>query len=615
MATPDINFKESCAICNMRFSMNSIKLFCNVCKQNVHVKCNGNNDVTNQHKYCSRCLIDIFPFNHIEDEVAFKNCLFDLRYGANIVLRNVEQFKICSDYCITNHDGIDPDSQFYSAQTTSNCNYYLPEEFNKLCVSLPHTSFSVLHVNARSLNKNLDNLTSLLFTCNYPFTAIAISETWATELNMSYLNIPGYFSSGKQRPSRGGGTLIYIRENTPFIDRTDLDIYSNDSTCQSVFIELTGMKQKTIIGCIYRAPGNDLDIFNDKFDVLLQKLNNERAYCLIAGDYNINLLNYDNHSQTTDFVEHVFAQSFIPLITRPTHFTADKSTLIDNIIANSANRNSISGILLSDVSDHLPVFHILHENIVNNDITVMKKLSRVINENNVNRLCSQLSSENWNFVYGCNDVNDCFGMFHDRFLDLYNHNLPAKRSKTKIKTIYKPWITPGIIKSIKKKHKLYKQSLTSKTAIAVSKYKRYNNKLNKIIKYSQRDYYINRFESIKKNIKLTWCEIKDIINERKNIMAINEIDANGTSIKDPKSIANKFNEYFVSIGPTLANKIEPLTDNPTKYIKPVKNSMFLQPCDEAEIINIVKLLSSNKAAGFDDISPSVIKSIIALFNL
>jgi len=38
--------------------------------------------------------------------------------------------------------------------------------------------------------------------------------------------------------------------------------------------------------------------------------------------------------------------------------------------------------------------------------------------------------------------------------------------------------------------------------------------------------------------------------------------------------------------------------------------MFLQPCDEAEIITIVKQMSSNKAAGFDDISPNVIKSII-----
>jgi len=197
---------------------------------------------------------------------------------------------------------------------------------------------------------------------------------------------------------------------------------------------------------------------------------------------------------------------------------------------------------------------------------------------------------------------------HDRFLDLYNHNLPTKHNMNKIKTIHKPWITPGILKSIKN-HKLYKQSLTIKTPIAISKYKKYKNKINKFIKYSQRQYYINWFESIKKNIKLTWCEIRRIINESKHL-SVNELDVNGTSINDPESITNKFIEYFISIGPTFASKIETITDNPMKYNKPVRHSMFLQHCDDAEIINIVKLLSSNKASGFDDISQNVIKSDI-----
>ena len=56
-----------------------------------------------------------------------KNSIFDLRYGTNIILRNIEQFKICSEYCLTTRDGIDPDSHFYSVQATSNCNYYLTE--------------------------------------------------------------------------------------------------------------------------------------------------------------------------------------------------------------------------------------------------------------------------------------------------------------------------------------------------------------------------------------------------------------------------------------------------------------------------------------------------------
>ena len=103
-----------------------------------------------------------------------------------------------------------------------------------------------------------------------------------------------------------------------------------------------------------------------------------------------------------------------------------------------------------------------------------------------------------------------------------------------------------------------------------------------------------RVLSLFENIKLTWCEIRGIINESQTTQTVSESDINGTPIKDFESIANKLNEFIVSIGSTLANKIENITDNPVKYIKPIPNSMFLQPCDEAEIINIVKLLSSIK---------------------
>ena len=56
-------------------------------------------------------------------------------------------------------------------------------------------NFSVLHVNARSLHRNLDYLQVYLRTLNHNFSVLAISETWASNDSMSLLNIPGYNSS------------------------------------------------------------------------------------------------------------------------------------------------------------------------------------------------------------------------------------------------------------------------------------------------------------------------------------------------------------------------------------------------------------------------------------
>jgi len=82
------------------------------------------------------------------------------------------------------------------------------------------------------------------------------------------------------------------------------------------------------------------------------------------------------------------------------------------------------------------------------------------------------------------------------------------------------------------------------------------------------------------------------------------------SQKKPDIITNTFNEYFANVGPNLAKKDKKDDGNSTMYINQVVDSIFLSPTKETEIINIVKSLSGNKSPGYDEVSPSVLKSII-----
>ena len=80
----------------------------------------------------------------------------------------------------------------------------------------------------------------------------------------------------------------------------------------------------------------------------------EKAKCLLAGNFNVILLNYDNHNDTNQIINTMYSYSFLPLITRPTRFTSSSATLLDYIMTNVFNDAIVSGILVSDVSDHLP---------------------------------------------------------------------------------------------------------------------------------------------------------------------------------------------------------------------------------------------------------------------
>ena len=58
----------------------------------------------------------------------------------------------------------------------------------------------------------------------------------------------------------------------------------------------------------------------------------------------------------------------------------------------------------------------------------------------------------------------------------------------------------------------------------------------------------------KHNIKRTWSIINESLHRKKKISRI--FYYNGKTLEDPSEIANAFNEYFISIGPSLANKID-----------------------------------------------------------
>jgi hypothetical protein len=52
----------------------------------------------------------------------------------------------------------------------------------------------------------------------------------------------------------------------------------------------------------------------------------------------------------------------LPIISKPARITSKTATLIDKIFTNSIHKTQLSGILYSDISDHLPIFLINNEN-------------------------------------------------------------------------------------------------------------------------------------------------------------------------------------------------------------------------------------------------------------
>ena len=149
------------------------------------------------------------------------------------------------------------------------------------------------------------------------FEIIAVSETRITK-NVSLLNnlnLNNYSFEFTPTETCAGGTLLYIANHLSYKCRNDLNIYKKNEL-ESTFIQIVNPKKSNIIvRVIYRHPSMDLTDFNCNYlNKLLENISKEQKSIFLLRDFNVNLLNYNEHNQTNEFLNSLASNSFIILL-------------------------------------------------------------------------------------------------------------------------------------------------------------------------------------------------------------------------------------------------------------------------------------------------------------
>ncbi len=117
-----------------------------------------------------------------------------------------------------------------------------------------------------------------------------------------------------------------------------------------------------IVSCIYRSPGSDVTVFSEHVEQLFLDLSLHKSICFLCGEFNIDISKHNSNRGIKYFLYTMYAICLYPLIDRPTRISNQSFSLIDNIFTNVTNYNITSGILINDITDHLPVFAICNPN-------------------------------------------------------------------------------------------------------------------------------------------------------------------------------------------------------------------------------------------------------------
>ena len=100
----------------------------------------------------------------------------------------------------------------------------------------------------------------------------------------------------------------------------------------------------------------DVTEFNNILNNLLKKINQEQKTVFLLGDFNIDLMHYNEHKPTNEFLDSLASNSYLPYIIQPSRHTSHSRTLIDNIFSNVISKDIISDNIIATISDHLPEF-------------------------------------------------------------------------------------------------------------------------------------------------------------------------------------------------------------------------------------------------------------------
>lgn len=167
---------------------------------------------------------------------------------------------------------------------------------------------------------------------------------------------------------KGGGVALYIDKSNDSKPVSYLS-FAIDNIMECITVEIEMDKSKNIIiSCIYRTQGSCIDTCRVKLSELYDGINNKKTV-FVCGDVNIDLFNPLENNPTTEFINTMYSMTLYPSITRPSRITSHSATLIDNIFTNVMDRNIVSGLLINDISDHLPVFATIQSRtMTNNDV-------------------------------------------------------------------------------------------------------------------------------------------------------------------------------------------------------------------------------------------------------
>ena len=155
---------------------------------------------------------------------------------------------------------------------------------------------------------------------------------------------------------------------------------------------------------------------------------------IIGTDQNFYYLKVSEQQNIADLLELYISNGYIPTTTRPTRISHSSTTLIDNIYTTLKSNSQIqTGIITTDISDHLPVFTFIDTS--PKQPKQGKEFEyRDLSDGNVKIMSNFLRQIDWTYLNNL-DANEAYSDLIEKITNIINTETPNKTIKIPAKRI------------------------------------------------------------------------------------------------------------------------------------------------------------------------------------
>ena len=484
------------------------------------------------------------------------------------------------------------------------------------------TDISIVYLNIGSLPLHIDELQSFLFSTNCWPTIIALAETRITETDHSEYHpiLPNYTYKGIKSSIRCGSVGVFIKDE--IVDsvkiRDDLNIWQG-KMWETIWLEIEFNKTTNFIGVVYRHNGKtDIPFFQRSLVKNMKKMTSTRyksAKFYIVGDFNMDVLRLNEFHNISDFIDMMYSYNAVMLVNKPTRFPIGNQlgspSIIDHFYTNDPPSVKNFGIITNSISaDHYGLLAIIEDSTIRKKEKPRDIFIRDYKNANIGALRESLSLFDPSYLNGMS-IEGKFQMFQSHITNCIETHVPLRKLTVREKKFQdKPWITEEFQNNMAYRDKLSRQIRVENNTNLKPLYNKFRKRLEKRLFTAKQNFFKKKIDDSKTNSRHIWNVINEITCRKKTkTQQPKKIRlSNGSLTQNPSEIANTLNNFFVNIGPELAEKLES-SNNPYESYMPrrIQNSFFLSPTDFFEIMNVLKRFSPRKSTGPDNIPTKILK--------